>query len=78
MGLAFAQLTGGPVALAMAGTAIVLAVFAMLFGTRRYEAAGRNEGLVFATAFEIAGEADGLASPGRGGAVVACDRARRR
>lgn len=52
VGLAFAQLTGGPVALAMAGTAIVLAVFAILFGTRRYEAAGRNEGLVFATAFE--------------------------
>lgn len=52
VGLAFVQLTGGALGLAMAGTAGVLAAFAILFGTRRYDAAGRNEGLVFATAFE--------------------------
>lgn len=33
-------------------TAIVLALFAMLFGTRRYEAAGQNPGVLFAVAFE--------------------------
>jgi signal transduction histidine kinase/Na+/proline symporter len=38
--------------LPMATTAILLAVFAMLFGTRRYEAAGKNPGVVFAIALE--------------------------
>ncbi|WP_033920996.1 PAS-domain containing protein [Sphingomonas sp. 37zxx] len=52
VGVAFSALGGGSVAVAMGGTAIVLAMFAMLFGTRRYEASGRNEGVVFATAFE--------------------------
>ncbi len=32
----------------MLGAAILLALFAMLFGARRYELAGRSEGLVFA------------------------------
>ncbi len=36
----------------MAATAAVLAVFAMLFGTRRYEAAGRNPGVQVAVAIE--------------------------
>ncbi|MEN2785414.1 PAS-domain containing protein [Sphingomonas qilianensis] len=38
--------------LPMATTAVMLAVFAMLFGTRRYEAAGKNPGVVFAIALE--------------------------
>ncbi|MFD1951845.1 PAS-domain containing protein [Sphingomonas arantia] len=38
--------------LPMATTAVVLAVFAMLFGTRRYEAAGKNPGVMFAVAVE--------------------------
>ena len=52
VGIVFSTLGGGSVAMVMAVTAVVLAVFAMLFGTRRYEASGRNEGVVFATAFE--------------------------
>lgn len=36
----------------MSVTSIVLAAFALLFGTRRYDAAGRNEGVVYATALE--------------------------
>ena len=38
--------------LPMATTAIVLAVFAILFGTRRYEAAGKTPGVMFAIALE--------------------------
>lgn len=53
VGSAYAILSGGGSAgAAMATTAGVLALFALLFGARRYEAAGRNEGLVFATALE--------------------------
>ncbi len=36
----------------MIGSAAVLALFAMLFGARRYEIAGRSEGLVFSIALE--------------------------
>lgn len=37
---------------AMAAAALVLAVFAILFGARRFELSGRNEGLVFAIGME--------------------------
>ena len=53
VGTAYADLTrashtAGP----MIATAIVLALFAMLFGTRRYEVAGRNDGVLFAVSIE--------------------------
>lgn len=38
--------------LPMAGTAILLAAFAILFGTRRYEPSARNEAVLFAVALE--------------------------
>lgn len=37
---------------AMAAAALVLALFAILFGARRFELSGRNEGLVFAIGME--------------------------
>ncbi|MFV0645146.1 MAG: PAS-domain containing protein, partial [Sphingomonadaceae bacterium] len=36
----------------MIASAVLLGLFAMLFGTRRYEVAGRNEGLLFAISLE--------------------------
>lgn len=52
VGTTFASLSGGSMPAVMTVTAVLLGLFAMLFGTRRYEAAGRNEGLVVATALE--------------------------
>lgn len=53
VGTTYALMSGRSSALVpMTVTAIVLAVFAMLFGTRRYEAAGRTPGMVFAIALE--------------------------
>lgn len=53
VGTSYAVITGyeGRL-LPMAGTAIVLAIFAILFGTRRYEPSARNEAVLFAVAFE--------------------------
>lgn len=53
IGASFALVAGrGDVIAAMVVAAIGLGGFALLFGTRRYDAAGRNEGIVYATAFE--------------------------
>ena len=53
IGIAIALLSGRDVAiLAMVAAAIVLGLFSILFGARRYEAAGRNEGLLFSIALE--------------------------
>lgn len=55
IGNAFAVVTGAPVALpVMVAASLVLALFAILFGTRRYEVAGRNEGLLVSIAIESA------------------------
>jgi len=55
VGTTYALLSGRPSPLLpMAATAVVLAAFAMLFGTRRYEAAGQNPGVLFAVAVESA------------------------
>lgn len=53
VGLSFAEIAGVTTArLPMVLTAILLALFAMLFGTRRFDAAARNDGLLFAVATE--------------------------
>lgn len=53
MGTAVSVLAGRDLAIpVMAGAAGFLALFAILFGARRYEIAGRSEGLVFTVALE--------------------------
>ncbi len=53
VGTSFAALTGVRTSfLPMAATAALLALFAMLFGTRRYEPSARNEAVLFAIAVE--------------------------
>ncbi|MBA4355895.1 MAG: hybrid sensor histidine kinase/response regulator, partial [Novosphingobium sp.] len=53
MGIAIATLSGQDVVLpVMVAAAMVLSLFAILFGARRYEIAGRSEGLVFSIALE--------------------------
>lgn len=53
MGLAIEALSGERVLVpVMVGAAGLLSLFAMLFGARRYEIAGRSEGLVFSIALE--------------------------
>lgn len=53
MGTAVSALAGKDLSFpVMAGSAGLLALFAILFGARRYEIAGRSEGLVFAVALE--------------------------
>ena len=53
VGTSYAEIIGlGGTLLPMALTAIGLALFAMLFGTRRYEASGRNEAILYAVAVE--------------------------
>ncbi len=53
MGTAVSVLAGRDLAIpVMAGAAAFLALFAILFGARRYEIAGRSEGLVFSVALE--------------------------
>ena len=53
IGSALAFASGEPIANpAMIGAAALLALFATLFGARRYELAGRSEGLVYAVGLE--------------------------
>lgn len=53
IGQAFALVSGsGHAFSAMLVAALLLALFALLFGTRRFDTAGRNEGLLYATAAE--------------------------
>ncbi|MFN3473979.1 MAG: PAS-domain containing protein [Blastomonas sp.] len=53
IGSALAFASGEPIAnAAMIGAAALLALFAILFGARRYELAGRSEGLVYAIGLE--------------------------
>ncbi|NBC36876.1 hybrid sensor histidine kinase/response regulator [Novosphingobium sp. FSY-8] len=53
IGTAAMMLTGAPVmAGAMMAAAVVLAAFAILFGARRFERAGRSEGMVYAIGLE--------------------------
>ncbi|PJG46312.1 hybrid sensor histidine kinase/response regulator [Sphingobium sp. LB126] len=53
IGAAISIVTGRPVAtLAMLTAAWLLSLFAMLFGARRFELAGRSEGLVYAIGIE--------------------------
>lgn len=53
IGQAFALVSGsGHAFVAMLTAALLLALFALLFGTRRFDRAGRNEGLLYATAAE--------------------------
>lgn len=52
VGTAFTELVGGTRLLPMAATAVLLAAFAMLFGTRRYSISGRNEAVLYAVAVE--------------------------
>ncbi|WP_249403849.1 hybrid sensor histidine kinase/response regulator [Sphingomonas sp. CFBP 13720] len=52
VGATYALLSGHASLPAMAATAVVLALFAMLFGTRRYEATGHSPGVLFAVALE--------------------------
>lgn len=53
VGLSFAEIAGVPTArLPMILTSVLLALFAMLFGTRRYDVAARNDGLLYAVATE--------------------------
>lgn len=43
---------GGDASIAMGVAAVGLALFTMVYGTRRYEAAGRNDAVLFAVGFE--------------------------
>ncbi len=53
IGGALSLASGRPMAdAAMIGAAVLLALFAILFGARRYELAGRSEGLVYAIGLE--------------------------
>lgn len=52
VGSSFVVLAGGDRALPMVVTAATLAAFAILFGTRRYSASGRNEAVLYAVAVE--------------------------
>ncbi len=52
VGTGFVILAGGDRVLPMVITAAVLAGFAMLYGTRRYSASGRNEAVLYAVAVE--------------------------
>lgn len=53
VGTSYAEIVGqGGVLLPMTLTAVALALFAMLFGTRRFEASGRNEAILYAVAVE--------------------------
>lgn len=53
MGAAISLLSGEDVAVSvMMAAAFLLSIFAILFGARRYEIAGRSEGLVFSIALE--------------------------
>lgn len=53
VGTSFAHLSGGgSTLLPTLGTAILLGVFALLFGTRRYEAASRSDGVLLAIGIE--------------------------
>jgi len=53
IGSALEIASGQPIApVAMIAAAILLALFAILFGARRYEAAGRSEGLLYAIALD--------------------------
>lgn len=55
IGNALSIVTGrGVVAPAMVASAILLAVFAILFGARRFERSGRSEGMVYAIGIESA------------------------
>lgn len=53
VGTTYVRLTGGgDISIAMGLTAVILALFAMLFGTRSYETASRNDGILFAISVE--------------------------
>ncbi|MDE1916039.1 MAG: PAS-domain containing protein [Sphingomonadales bacterium] len=53
MGIAFSIVTGQAVAVpTMVAGAALLALFAMLFGARRFELTGRSEGLIYAVGLE--------------------------
>ncbi|TRW17348.1 PAS-domain containing protein [Glacieibacterium frigidum] len=53
VGTSYAEIVGtGGTLMPMTLTAIALALFAMLFGTRRFEASGRNEAILYAVAVE--------------------------
>lgn len=53
MGIAFSIVTGQSVAVpTMVAGAALLALFAMLFGARRFELTGRSEGLIYAVGLE--------------------------
>ncbi len=71
VGTSFAEFTGSDnPGLAMGLTAAMLALFAMLFGTRRYEAAGRNDGVLFAVGVESLVKLTALVAAGVFAAVV--------
>jgi Na+/proline symporter/PAS domain-containing protein len=52
VGNSFVVLAGGDRLIPMVATAVVLAAFAILFGTRRYSASGRNDAVIYAVAVE--------------------------
>ncbi|MEA3538373.1 MAG: PAS-domain containing protein [Pseudomonadota bacterium] len=71
VGTSFAEFTGtDSPGLVMGFTAAMLALFAMLFGTRRYEAAGRNDGVLFAVGVESLVKLAALVAAGVFAAVV--------
>ena len=71
VGTSFAEFTGSSnPGLVMGLTAAMLALFAMLFGTRRYEAAGRNDGVLFAVGVESLVKLTALVAAGVFAAVI--------
>ncbi len=52
VGTTFVEIAGGDRVIPVTATAVVLSVFAMLFGTRRYSISGRSEAVLYAVAVE--------------------------
>lgn len=65
LGTTYALVSGTAITpLASAFAAMGLALFAMIYGTRRYEAAGRNDSILFAVGFESLLKLFGLVAAG--------------
>lgn len=74
LGTSYALVSGSAVsALAIAFAAAGLALFAMIYGTRRYEAASRNDSILFAVGFESLMKLGGLIVVGVAALILLSD-----
>lgn len=74
LGTSYALVSGSSVnAIAIAIAAAGLALFAMIYGTRRYEAASRNDSILFAVGFESLMKLSGLIVAGVAALIMLLD-----